>query len=81
MRPSGITAHMFGPVEGYRDDSAMLQESGLLPQMQDLVIRSATEVYSVYGDPAYPLEPHLMRPCATPNAKAYSAAGLVQPAV
>lgn len=67
MCANGIMAHMFGPIEGSRHDAAMLRESGLLEQLGNQMRRSATEVYAVYGDPAYPLQPHLMRPYTNPT--------------
>lgn len=34
MTPHGIMAHLFDPLEGHRHDTAMLQESGLLSQVE-----------------------------------------------
>nr|XP_006818565.1 PREDICTED: uncharacterized protein LOC102805935 [Saccoglossus kowalevskii] len=61
IAPNGLIAHMFGPFEGRRHDAAMLAESGLLEQLQQLNAPNG-DPYSVYGDPAYPLRPHLLCP-------------------
>ena len=69
MCPDGILAHMFGPIEGRRHDAGMLQLSGLLPEMQAHMRRNHQEVYSLYGDPAYPLSQHLLRPFSNPQGQ------------
>ena len=48
--PNGIIANMLGPMEGRRHDAAMLAESGLLNQLQDLVDIDG-EAFYLYGDP------------------------------
>ena len=53
---------MYGPVEGKRHDSAMLAMSGILNQMQQYSANLEGEILCVYGDPAYPLRPHLQAP-------------------
>jgi hypothetical protein len=42
MSPYGIMAHLFGPLEGRRHDAAMLQESGLLSQVEQHMTRGST---------------------------------------
>lgn len=64
--PDGMIAHLYGPVEGRMHDSAMLDESGLLQQLEVSMRRNATSVYSLYGDPAYPARPHLLSPFRNP---------------
>ena len=51
--PDGLIAMMYGPVNGNRHDSFMLQESALLPQLRAL-FPAGVERFSLYGDPAYP---------------------------
>ncbi|GFR73961.1 protein ALP1-like [Elysia marginata] len=55
--PNGIIGHLFGPLSGRRHDSALLSESGLMPELQ----RVAPEYY-IYGDQAYPLRRQLIAP-------------------
>lgn len=62
MTPCGIVPHLFGPFEGRRHDSAMLDASGLLQQLQDNMERADGGVYSVYGDSGYPLREHILCP-------------------
>ena len=59
--PNGIIAHMYGPIEGHRHDSAMLAESNILPQLEAFVDETGQPFY-LYGDPAYPLRPQLLAP-------------------
>ena len=60
--PNGMIANLFGPMEGKRHDSGMLRESGLLQQLDVAMTKPDGHVYSLYGDPAYPLRPHLLAP-------------------
>ena len=66
MSPYGIMAHLFGPLEGRRHDAAMLQESGLLSQVEQHMKRGSTtssgKYWILYGDPAYPNRPQILRP-------------------
>ena len=62
VTPDGIIAHMYGPLEGCRHDSAMLRESGLFAQLNSLPAPPEGGVYCIYGDPAYPLRPQLLCP-------------------
>jgi hypothetical protein len=53
---------MYGPVEAKRHDAAMLRMSGLMPMLEEnMTLRDGT-IFSLYGDPAYPLRPHLIAP-------------------
>ncbi|CAM1298097.1 Uncharacterised protein r2_g751 [Pycnogonum litorale] len=61
MCPSGIIVNLFGPLEGKRHDSGMLAESGLMLELRKLKNVDGSPYY-IYGDPAYPLSPHLMTP-------------------
>ena len=60
--PNGIIANLFGPVEGRRHDSAMLQMSGLLDQLEQHSHSPEGEPLCLYGDPAYPHRVHLQCP-------------------
>ena len=62
MTPFGIIAHLFGPVEGRRRDASMLEESGLLAQIEQHMCRPNGDPYVIYGDPAYPIRPQIIRP-------------------
>ena len=58
--PSGLVANLYGPVEGWRHDAGMLKESGLLNILQRRAVTPTRDILCIYGDPAYPLRPHLM---------------------
>ena len=60
--PSGLVANLYGPVEGRRHDAGMLKESGLLNILQRRAVTPTGDILCIYGDPAYPLRPHLMGP-------------------
>lgn len=40
----------------------MLRISGLMEKLKDKMTRGDGNIYSLYGDPAYPLRPHLLGP-------------------
>ena len=73
--PSGLVANLYGPVEGRRHDAGMLQESGLLNILQRRAVTPTGDILCIYGDPAYPLRPHLMGPYRdnplTPQMRAF----------
>ena len=58
--PSGLVANLYGPVKGWRHDAGMLKESGLLNILQRRAVTPTGDILCIYGDPAYPLRPHLM---------------------
>jgi hypothetical protein len=62
MFPDGIIACMNGPFEGKRHDSFLLAESPLMDQMRQLPVADNGELFTLYGDPAYPLLPQLITP-------------------
>ena len=74
--PSGMIAHLFGPIEGKRHDSAMLALSGLLQELQLHSHDQYGNDLCIYGDPAYPLRRHLQAPfkgaVLTQQEKAYN---------
>ena len=58
--PNGLIANLFGPIAGRRHDAFMLHESNLIPQLQAKY--SAPHVFTLYGDPAYPLCQDILAP-------------------
>lgn len=61
VTPNGLIAHLYGPVEGRRHDAFMLDTSGLLPLLQQIV-KPNGEPYVLYGDPAYGLSQSILAP-------------------
>ncbi|XP_075539760.1 uncharacterized protein LOC142574599 [Dermacentor variabilis] len=61
MCANGIVCQLDGPYEGHRHDAGILRDSGLYEKLERLVQGNS---YCIYGDPAYPLRPLLMRPYA-----------------
>lgn len=53
--PNGLISHLYGPIEGRHHDAGMLRESNVLAQMANHMISPNGHIFSVYGDPAYPL--------------------------
>ena len=64
--PNGLIANLYGPVEGKKDDSSMLVESGLLQQLQLRSYDTTGRLLCIYGDPAYPLRLNLQAPFRNP---------------
>jgi hypothetical protein len=62
VTPDGLIACLFGPIPGARHDSFMLAESGLLTQLSQMMPRNqpGVDVYSLYGDPAYPQSQYIV---------------------
>lgn len=61
--PNGLIGHLFGPIEGRRHDAYLLAESGLMHRLAALPRRQEDgRPYTLYGDPAYPISPHLICP-------------------
>jgi nuclease HARBI1 len=57
--PDGYIAHLYGPIAGSHHDSFMLSCSNLLPQLQELMPAGEGTIYSLFGDPAYPMSAYL----------------------
>ena len=76
--PSGLVAKLYRPIEGRRHDAGMLKESGLLNILQRRAVTPTGDILCIYGDPAYPLRPHLMGPYRenplTPQMRAFNRA-------
>lgn len=62
VTPNGIIANLYGPLCGRRHDAALLHASGIMQHMRQHMNTPAGAPMYLYGDPAYPLAPHLMRP-------------------
>ena len=60
--PNGLIANLFGPMSGRRHDAALLNESGILDHMVTNMNGPDGQPLTVYGDPAYPLTSHVIRP-------------------
>lgn len=58
--PNGLIANLYGPVAGRHHDAFMLCESNLLHRLQAKF--RAPNVFTLYGDPAYPVREHLLAP-------------------
>ncbi|CAN7990929.1 unnamed protein product [Ixodes hexagonus] len=59
MCANGIICQLDGPFDGHRHDAGMLRISGLHEKMGTLV---QDHSYVIYGDPAYPMMPLLLKP-------------------
>jgi hypothetical protein len=70
MLPNGIIGHLFGPMEGRRNDAYLLSESGILRRFSTFAFRedipanapAEQRTFQVFGDPAYGLGPHIISP-------------------
>ena len=60
--PDGLVTFLHGPFEGRRHDSGMLRECGLLHLLDEHSFSPNGDILCIYGDPAYPLCPHLQAP-------------------
>ncbi|XP_067025122.1 uncharacterized protein [Acropora muricata] len=58
--PNGLIANLFLPVAGRHHDAFMLHESNLIPRLQ--AKSAALPIFTLYGDPAYPLCQHSLGP-------------------
>ena len=61
VAPNGLTAHLLVPVLGHRQNSWMLDESGISDTLEDMFSDVDPEdMFSLFGDPAYPLKLYLV---------------------
>lgn len=69
--PNGLIGHLYGPIEGRRADTGMLNDSGLLAECkQHAFIEDGPgerSYFQLYGDAAYGLSEVLMCPYAGPG--------------
>lgn len=68
VSPDGLILNLYGPVEGRRHDSAMLQQSDVLHQFEqgNWIDRNGSK-FAIYGDPAYPIRECLAAPFRNPT--------------
>lgn len=67
MCPNGIICQLDGPYAGSKHDAGILRLSKVYEKLERLVQGHS---YCIYGDPAYPLRPLLMKPYGTANITA-----------
>lgn len=73
--PNGLIGHLFGPMEGRRNDNALLAASELLEKCAQFALRPganqntpiAQRYFQIFGDPAYGLSPLILSPYASAN--------------
>jgi hypothetical protein len=58
--PNGLFASMFGPIEGRHHDAYLLHVSGIMGEFGFMINNG--QIYSLYGDSAYPLMMNLINP-------------------
>ena len=58
--PNGLIANLYVPIAGRHHDAFMLFESNLIPMLQAKF--RAPHIFTLYGEPAYPLRQHLLAP-------------------
>lgn len=59
--PNGLIAHLFGPIEGRRNDAFLLVASGLSDQLRHFD-QTNGQPYVIYGDPAYGIAGNISAP-------------------
>ncbi|XP_077555345.1 uncharacterized protein LOC144169840 [Haemaphysalis longicornis] len=64
MCPNGMICQLNGPYIGSRHDSSILRKSRTYEKLEKLV---QGHNFCLYGDPAYPLRPLLLKPYGTTN--------------
>ncbi|RPB27956.1 hypothetical protein L211DRAFT_772066, partial [Terfezia boudieri ATCC MYA-4762] len=62
VAPDGLIAHLFGPVEGRRNDAHLWQESGIQRYLEQYSHTTNDIPLQIYGDPAYGISRHLLSP-------------------
>ena len=62
MLPIGTIGHLFGSVEGRKQDASMLVDSGILPYMENHMLDGQDRPFYLYEDSAYPLARELDTP-------------------
>ena len=59
--PNGLILNMFGPIEGRRHDTFMLDVSGIMDKLRRIQ-QTNGEPYVIYGDPAYGITDSILAP-------------------
>ncbi|KAF7317937.1 DDE Tnp4 domain-containing protein [Mycena kentingensis (nom. inval.)] len=70
MLPNGIIGHLYGAIEGRRNDNFLLSDSALLeklamfafPEEVDENTPVEESTFQIFGDPAYGVGPHIQSP-------------------
>jgi len=62
VTPDGLISHLFGPIDGRRNDAFLWQESGLLTVLQQHARSPDGRILQIYGDPAYSINSFLLSP-------------------
>ncbi|CAC5396108.1 unnamed protein product [Mytilus coruscus] len=62
VSPNGLVANMYGPIESRRHDAGLLRESGICGELQTHMTTPTGDIYVIYGDPAYPMTTHIIKP-------------------
>ncbi|XP_049516984.1 uncharacterized protein LOC125942770 [Dermacentor silvarum] len=60
MCPNGLICELDGPYPGSKHDAGIFHDSGLYKKLEKL--NEGNQQFVLYGDPAYPLRPLLMKP-------------------
>jgi hypothetical protein len=63
--PDGILSHLYGPIEGSRHDSFILNESGLKDNLSTF-LKDENHHFVIYGDQAYGTHEHIIAPYVNP---------------
>ena len=59
---NGLITNLYGPVEGRSHDAGILRGSELLQNLEQYCNKADRIPLCIYGDPAYPVRPHLQAP-------------------
>ncbi|THU92324.1 hypothetical protein K435DRAFT_906381 [Dendrothele bispora CBS 962.96] len=70
MLPNGLFGHLYGGVEGHRNDNALLTDSGIMERLSHFAVPDDLDddtpeelrTFQIFGDPAYGLGPHMISP-------------------
>ena len=60
--PNGLIANLYGPVKRRRHGSCMVDDSGLICDLQQYTHGPKNNILCLHGNPAYPVRPQLMGP-------------------
>ncbi|XP_070379262.1 uncharacterized protein [Dermacentor albipictus] len=70
MCPNGLVCQMDGPFHGRRHDAGILKKTALYQNLEKV---AQGHEYVIYGDPAYPLRPLLLKPFGGASLQPYEA--------